>query len=763
MSESWNEECAREKRECLKLLEEYEKYDVTRRREDLDTGREFYQKLFPGEDVKSFDSYSTVAEEKREIEKSSSLFEKINDKINRNGRSLDYCKSWNRNYPNSRTPREKYFRAAMEQEKNKDQCISMLKEAELAEAPYMVDFRLLETYIQWLEKNRGPHVDRDKRDEYFEEAYTICNKLKGSPAKRAAAGNRKKLDSLQRKYEKDDQQLGRTPTAVPKSADKPNFFKRHRVLCGMAILCMAFFSFIYIYPAVSQLKKEEAAAKKQEAAGRWEVETTVNYNGKSYESVKAQYRVSEEGVLLAVEGLDGATSWAIPDEVDGIKITALDWSQFRPKGLDNVKVLQLPQGLTEIRRGCFTGQNLETVILPGELTTLGDRAFSDCVSLAEVIFPEDGQIRNAAANAFLNTIWYARNMQQKGYVLGGGVLFAVEPSESEFMAPEGTVVISDELCIRNNYSRVVIPDGVKTIGSHAFAYSETLESVSLPDGLLSVGEGAFRNCAKLAELEFRGSVEKLGRCAFEQDRMLTSLQLPEGLTTVPERAFYVCGLKEVSFPTTLRTIEKDAFYYSLLGGGALSNVILPEGLTTIGDGAFIGHFDAEFSFPSSLLYVGVDAFSRLPGSREEDGMLIKDGVLFQYKGDAVKVSIPQDVRVIAGGAFRGNNKLAAVDMPEGVKTLGGSAFEGCRVLSRVSLPGTLEWVGDSAFKNCSSLTFIEIPDSVTRIGARAFEYSALSIYEGGAGVTTIGENAFNGAKLPETALEALSPLMESTE
>ena len=44
---------------------------------------------------------------------------------------------------------------------------------------------------------------------------------------------------------------------------------------------------------------------------------------------------------------------------------------------------------------------------------------------------------------------------------------------------------------------VVIPDGVTSIGRHAFADCESLESVTIPDGVTSISNEAFYSCANV--------------------------------------------------------------------------------------------------------------------------------------------------------------------------------------------------------------------------------------------------------------------------
>ena len=45
---------------------------------------------------------------------------------------------------------------------------------------------------------------------------------------------------------------------------------------------------------------------------------------------------------------------------------------------------------------------------------------------------------------------------------------------------------------------VVIPEGVTSIGGHAFDDCRSLTSITIPDGVTSIGEKAFDGCRRLS-------------------------------------------------------------------------------------------------------------------------------------------------------------------------------------------------------------------------------------------------------------------------
>nr|MCR5123483.1 leucine-rich repeat domain-containing protein [Ruminococcus sp.] len=63
---------------------------------------------------------------------------------------------------------------------------------------------------------------------------------------------------------------------------------------------------------------------------------------------------------------------------------------------------------------------------------------------------------------------------------------------------------------RDNIKKVVIADGVTSIGKGAFQYLLKLESVSIPNSVVSIGREAFFVCEALADIAIPKSVTSIG-------------------------------------------------------------------------------------------------------------------------------------------------------------------------------------------------------------------------------------------------------------
>lgn len=107
------------------------------------------------------------------------------------------------------------------------------------------------------------------------------------------------------------------------------------------------------------------------------------------------------------------------------------------------------------------------------------------------------------------------------------------------------------------------------------------------------------------------------------------------------------------------------------------------------------------------------------------------------------VELPQSLREIRRGAFRGCGNLSAIDIPQGVTVLGSQAFASCSSLSSVRVPAGVTAIEYQTFYGCSALQDVSLPDSLRRIGDEAFRYcGSLQRVDLPAGLTAIGVEAF---------------------
>ena len=93
---------------------------------------------------------------------------------------------------------------------------------------------------------------------------------------------------------------------------------------------------------------------------------------------------------------------------------------------------------------------------------------------------------------------------------------------------------------KSDIKRIIIGDGVTTIGKYAFADCRVLTSVTIPNNVTTIGEYAFSVCSALTSVTIPNSVTKIGSGAFSNCSELTSVTIPNSVTTIGRAAFYAC-------------------------------------------------------------------------------------------------------------------------------------------------------------------------------------------------------------------------------
>jgi hypothetical protein len=263
---------------------------------------------------------------------------------------------------------------------------------------------------------------------------------------------------------------------------------------------------------------------------------------------------------------------------------------------------------------------------------------------------------------------------------------------------------------QSSIKRIVVSEGVTTIGAFAFSYCADVTSFSIAESVVSIGNSAMRDCNALVSLTISGSVVSIGNAAIRNCTSLESLVILEGDDAVS------------------RTIGNDAFRTNT----ALVSVIIPEGVTSIGTHAFNGCTQlTAILIPSSMASIGASAFYNCKGLVAVtlvDGVGTIGDTAFQGCEKLTHITIPGSVEAIPAYAFRYCFGLVSVTLTKGVKTIGSSAFQDCSALVTVTLPSTLTSIGSSAFNGDKKLDSLSIPASVTTVTAGAFTNVAGSLY-----------------------------------
>ena len=188
----------------------------------------------------------------------------------------------------------------------------------------------------------------------------------------------------------------------------------------------------------------------------------------------------------------------------------------------------------EIAFGGCEGQ-LNSVIVPNTVTTIGESAFASSPHLSLVILPNS--IESFGPGAFARC-----------YGL------------TSLRLPEGFTAISERMffdCM--GLTTIEIPSSVTRIEKSAFEMSY-ITHINIPESVTYIGESAFKSCTRLTSIDIPDSVTEIGPSAFYYCLELQSAHLPETLEVIPKSLFERCpSLSAIDIPATVTEIGASAF------------------------------------------------------------------------------------------------------------------------------------------------------------------------------------------------------------
>ena len=114
---------------------------------------------------------------------------------------------------------------------------------------------------------------------------------------------------------------------------------------------------------------------------------------------------------------------------------------------------------------------------------------------------------------------------------------------------------------RQRITKVVVSDGITSIGLNAFRDCSNLKTVSLPKKLTHIFSFSFANCVRLTSINFPEGLEDFYEGVFLGCTSLKSITLPEGFLLIGSNVFDGCSnLTSISLPASLRSVMSEAFH-----------------------------------------------------------------------------------------------------------------------------------------------------------------------------------------------------------
>ncbi len=259
------------------------------------------------------------------------------------------------------------------------------------------------------------------------------------------------------------------------------------------------------------------------------------------------YELNDDGTATATGHTSAFkyTDFSIPSTVSDHKVTKLGKQCFIE--CEELKSIQLPDGITEIGEECFTYcKKLESINLPESISTLSQYAFSGCWSLSSVKIPSkvtaigrdcfaDCHLTSVTIPASLTSIavgCFSGNMDLDTIVVeAGNPVYDSRDNSNAIIHTATNVMIAGS-------RTTIIPLSVTTLDNGCFA-GIYMTSIDIPESITTIGQFCFEDCQQLTSITIPKSVTNLGdRCFRSCYNMTTVTCLNPTPPTVTVGTFY---------------------------------------------------------------------------------------------------------------------------------------------------------------------------------------------------------------------------------
>ena len=266
--------------------------------------------------------------------------------------------------------------------------------------------------------------------------------------------------------------------------------------------------------------------------------------------------------------------------------------------------------------------------------------------------------------------------------------------------------------IRDEINKVVVTNGVMSIGEYAFFECSSLYSVSLPTTLERINENAFMYCYSLPSLTIPEGVRQIGKSIIYRNYSLTEINLPASLISIGGSFAGECpNLRKITVAsgnTSYKVVKNVLYTYNMD-----KLICHPAGLS-----------DTTFNIPSGVKILDVYAFdsnTHLINVVIPNTVTRIDSCAFSDCSNLESISLPDSVNYLGIYAFCDCPSLKTVKLSNNIMSIDQQAFSRCYQLKKISLPSNLTYIGNFVFLGSTNLNKVYIPNSVMTIKDNAFE------------------------------------------
>jgi len=366
--------------------------------------------------------------------------------------------------------------------------------------------------------------------------------------------------------------------------------------------------------------------------------------------------------------------------------------------------------------GAFYGATKITAITLGNNVYIGDQAFYNTESLTSIDLSKASHIgKEAFSGVILSLVYY--DLGQEVVVgtasdIDGNPRYRIYTNKLTDVSINAERIGEDAFAYSESLENVTLSASVKNIDKRAFAGCYELENINL-ENVVNVGNEAFSQ-TKLASVNLT-SVVNVGDFAFTENENLLSVTLGTNATSIGEGAFsYAKSLATIVGEENVKYISDYAFAYT-----AINNVDL-SGVINLGSHAFLKENMSAFTVKlgSALVEIGDNPFANCNVQGQFSVIVKTEFNGKEYPEVSYTYDISETVKVIDGSIYRvvpngyelitfAGTEVTNVHVADNTVRIGAMAFMGTAV-KNVFFPYTLASIGHKAFYKCDKLALVQM-------------------------------------------------------
>lgn len=384
------------------------------------------------------------------------------------------------------------------------------------------------------------------------------------------------------------------------------------------------------------------------------------------------------------------------------------------------KKIAIPTGIKTIGKDCFTGTDVEEVILPKGIERIEPCAFANCTELKKINFPETLNV--IKDRVFLNCHLLTEVILPETLAELGNYAF-YDTGIKKLVLPKRATLVGVSTFGSIKIETIDIPKDF-TLGKSMFFICQNLRAVNFEADQVTIPEKCFYHCTSLAEIDISKALS-IKDSAFIKCYSLSVSTIPAH-TYAEAYAFSQTGVTDV----TIEDISK-------ISKGAFAECNSLKKLTiNVADGLEAAN---GLSIPEELVRECRNLQTVIFTGHTENLSSIKKAA-FEGTEMLTEISLPDNIRLIEKYAFY-DSGIKNIHLPENLEQIGNYAFAMSN-LESITVPDKVAELGVKIFSGCYKLTEVVLPELITAIPDEAFLacHKLKTVHV--SGISTVGDNAF---------------------